>query len=131
MCVDATMCKCCLSRQEGDFELYRCLSIVIKTMHPRAFSPAMFLAFSLVSSHVTSCSASQGSKTGRNLHQQGGRQGDFEGLPGHVQQENQGLAFPVHEQWEHVHLVPLRVPGLPSLPVSTAPPTCCSPFVSC
>lgn len=40
-----SVCSCCLSRQECDFELYRHFSFVIKTMHPRAFSPAMFLAF--------------------------------------------------------------------------------------
>lgn len=94
-------------------------------MHPRIFSPEV------LSCHIpgrplstlmgTSSSASQGSKAGRNLHQQGCRQGSFEGLPGHVQQENQGLPLPLHKQREHVHLIPLRVPGLTSLAVSTAP----------
>lgn len=64
--------------------------------------------------------ASQGAKAGRHLRQQGARKSFAKGLPGHVQQENQGLPLLLHAQREYVHLVPVRVSGLASVPVSTA-----------
>lgn len=84
------------------------LSLYPWASHPRASYLFFFLLTPL-----------QGAQDRRHLCQQGPGESISKDLFGHIQQENEGLSLPVHEQWEYVHLISVWLFSIPSVPVST------------